>query len=77
MDEALQIGGFFHQGQFLYRSGYEARRVQTIFLISTWKFLYYKINFILKNRTDFPKSGHVETGVDPVTEVLQEFSTFY
>ena len=26
-DEALQIGGLFHQGQFLYCSGYEARRV--------------------------------------------------
>ena len=24
-DEALQIGGLFHQGQFLYCSGYEAR----------------------------------------------------
>ena len=27
-DEALQIGGLFHQGQFPYCSGYEARRDQ-------------------------------------------------
>ena len=27
-DEPLQIAGLFHQGQFLYCSGYEARRVQ-------------------------------------------------
>ena len=27
-DEALQIAGLFHQGQFPYCSGYEARRVQ-------------------------------------------------
>ena len=27
LDEALQIGGFFHQGQFSYLSGHEARRV--------------------------------------------------
>ena len=61
-DEALQIGGLFHQGQFPYCSGYESRRVQTIFHINLEIFILLKI-LIMKNLTDFLKS--VETGVDP------------
>ena len=38
----LQIGGLFHQGQ-LYCSGYEARRVQTIFQINLQIFILLKI----------------------------------
>ena len=78
-DESLQIGGLLHQGQFPYCSGYEARRVQTIFYISTWKFLYYKIKLIMKYRTDFRKSVHVETGVDPCLRYYRNYiisSTF-
>ena len=46
-DEALQIAGLFHQGQFPYSSRYEAGRVQH-FPDSTWKaflllkYIYYE-----------------------------------
>ena len=42
-DDSLQIGGLFHQGQFPYCSGYEARRVQTIFKINLEIFILLKI----------------------------------
>ena len=61
-DEALQIGGLFHQGQFPTCSGYESRRVQTIFQINLEIFILLKI-LIMKNMIDFLKSE--ETGVDP------------
>ena len=50
--EALQIGGLFHQGQFPYCSGYESRRVQTIFQINLKISILLKI-LIMKNLTDF------------------------
>ena len=61
----LQIGGLFYQRQFRYCSGYDARRVQTIYQISTWNvFLLILENiFFMKKMSDFRK--FVETGVDP------------
>ena len=53
-----------HARQFPYCSSYnEARRVQTIDQISTWKVVLLEKIFIMKNLSDFRKS--VETGVDP------------
>ena len=62
-DEALQIGGLFHQGQFPYCSGYEARRVQHFPDFNLERIFITKNIFIMKNPTDFGK--RVETGVDP------------
>ena len=62
-DEALQIGGLFHQGQFPYCSGYEARRVQHFPDFNLESIFITKNIFIMKNPTDFGKT--VETGVDP------------
>ena len=55
-EEALQITGLFHQGQFPYCSGYEARRAQHF-----PDFNLESIFIIMKNPTDFCKT--VETGV--------------
>ena len=51
-DEALQIAGLFHQGQFRYCSGYMMRQGESdIFQISTWKaFLLLKIYLLWKIR---------------------------
>ena len=62
-DEALQIAGLFHQGQFPYCSGYEARRVQHFPDFNLESIFITKNIFILKNPTDFGKT--VENGVDP------------
>ena len=43
MNLTLKISGFIHQGQFPYCSGYEARRVQTIFKINLEVFILLKI----------------------------------
>ena len=63
-DESLQIGGLLHQGQFPYCSGYEARRVQTIFKINLEIFILLKMYFLWKI-WPIPVSRCVETGVDP------------
>ena len=70
-DEALQMGGLFHQGQFPYCSGYESRRVQTIFQINLEIFILLKM-LIMKNLTDFLKS--VETGVDPCLRYYRNYT---
>ena len=62
-DEALQIAGLFHQGQFPYCSGYEARRVQHFPDFNLESIFITKNIFIMKNPTDFGKT--VENGVDP------------
>ena len=62
-DEALQIAGLFHQGQFPYCSGYEARRVQHFPGCNFESIFITKNIFIMKNPTDFGKT--VETGMDP------------
>ena len=62
-DEALQIAGLFHQGQFPYCSGYEARRVQHFPDFNLESISITKNILIMKNPTDFGK--RVETGVDP------------
>ena len=51
-DEALQIAGLFHQGQFPYCSGYEARRVQHFPDFNLESIFITKNIFIMKNRTD-------------------------
>ena len=63
-DESLQIGGLLHQGQFPYCSGYEARRVQTIFKINLEMFILLKM-YLLWKIWPIPVSRCVETGVDP------------
>jgi len=70
-EEALQIGGLFHQGQFPYCRGYESGRVQTIFQINLEIFILLKI-LIMKNLTDFLKS--VETGVDPCLRYYRNYT---
>ena len=62
-DEALQIAGLFHQGQFPYCSGYEARRVQHFPDFNFESIFITKNIFIMKSPTDFGKT--VENGVDP------------
>ena len=62
-DEALQIGGLFHEGQFPYCSGYEVRRVQHFPDFNLESIFITKNIFIMKNANDFGK--RVETGVDP------------
>ena len=57
------LRGLFHQGQFPYCSGYEARRVQHFLDFNLESFFVIKNIFIMKNLTDFGKT--VETGVDP------------
>ena len=52
-DEALQIAGLFHQGQFPYYSGYEARRVQHFPDFNFESIFITKNIFIMKNPTDF------------------------
>ena len=49
-DETLQIGGLFHQGQFPYCSGYEARRVQHFPDFNLESIFVTKNIFIMKNR---------------------------
>ena len=49
-DEALQIGGLSHQGQSPYCSGYESRRVQTIFRINLEIFILLKIFILLHEK---------------------------
>ena len=63
-DESLQIGGLLHQGQFPYRSGCEARRVQTIFEINLEIFMLSKM-YLLWKIWPIPVNRSVETGVDP------------
>ena len=49
------------------------------FIFQLGNFLYYKIKLIMKNRTDFRKSVHVETGVDPCLRYYRNYiisSTF-
>ena len=60
-DEALQIAGLFHQGQFPYCSGYEARRAQHFPDFNLESIFISKNIFIMKNPTDFCKT--VENGV--------------
>ena len=60
-DEALQIAGLFHQGQFPYCSGYEARRVQHFPDFNLESIFITKNIFIMKNPTDFFKT--VENGM--------------
>ena len=62
-DEALQIAGLFHQGQFPYSSGYEAGRVQHFPDFNSESSFITKNMFIMKDPTDFGKM--VENGVDP------------
>ena len=62
-DEDLQIAGLFHQGQFPYCSGYDARRVQHFPDFNFESIFITKNIFIMKNPTDFGKT--VENGVDP------------
>ena len=62
-DEALQIGGLFHEGQFPYCSGYEVRRVQHFPDFNLESIFITKNIFIMKNPNDFGK--RVEPGVDP------------
>ena len=54
-DEPLQIAGLFHQGQFLYCSGYEARRVQH-FPDFNLESIFITKNIFTKNPTDFGKT---------------------
>ena len=61
-DEALQIAGLFHQGQFPYCSGYEARQVQHFKDFNLESIFITNNIFIMKNPTDFGKT--VENGVD-------------
>ena len=61
-DEALQIGGLFHQGQFPCCSGYGTKRVQTIFQISIWKVFLLKYIY-----NDLRKK--LETSVDARLQV--------
>ena len=62
-DEALQIAGLFHQGQFPYCSGYEARRAQHFPDFNLESIFITKNIFIMKNPTDLGKT--VENSVDP------------
>ena len=62
-DEALQIGGLFHQSQFPYCCGYEPRRVQHFPDFNLESIFIIENIFIMKNPTNFGK--RVETGVDP------------
>ena len=62
-DEALQIAGLFHQGQFPYCSGYEAGRVKHFPDFNSESIFIAKNMFIMKDPTDFGKM--VENGVDP------------
>ena len=62
-DEALQIAGLFHQGQFPYSSGYEAGRVQHFLDFNLESSFITKNMFIMKDPTDF--GNLVENGVDP------------
>ena len=50
ISEALQIGGLFHQGQFPYCSGYEAKRVQHFPDFNLENNFVTKNIFIMKNR---------------------------
>ena len=52
-DEALQIAGLFHQGQFPFFSRYEARRVQHFPDFNLESIFITKNVFIMKNPTDF------------------------
>ena len=61
-DEALRIAGLFHQGQFPYCSGYEAKRIQHLPDFNVESIFTINIS-LMKNQTDFGKT--VETGVDP------------
>ena len=54
-DEALQIGGLFHQGHFPYCSGYEARRVQHFPDFNLEGIFITKNILTMKNPTDFGK----------------------
>ena len=62
-DEALQIAGLFHQGQFPFCGRYEARRVQYFPDFNLERIFITKNIFIMKNPTDLGKT--VENGVDP------------
>ena len=62
-DEALQIAGLFHQGQFPFCSRCEARRVQYFPDFNLERIFITKNIFIMKNLTDLGKT--VENGVDP------------
>ena len=63
-DEALQIAVLFHEGQFPYYSGYEAKRVQYFPDFNLESIFITKNIFIMKNPSDFGKT--VETGVRSV-----------
>ena len=66
-DEALLIAGLFHQGQFPYCSGYQARRVQHFPDFNLESILITKNIFIMKNPTDLGKT--VENGLNcPLVE---------
>ena len=75
-DESLQIGGSLHQGQFPYCSGYEARRVQTIFKINLKIFINIKNVFIIKNLTDSHKSI-CRNWCGSAPEVIQDYTISY
>ena len=60
-DEALQIAGLFHQGQFPYCSEYEARRAQHFPDFNLESIFITKNIYIMKNPTDFFKT--VENGM--------------
>ena len=62
-DEALQIAGLFHQGQFPYCSGYEARRVQHFPDFNLESIFITNNIFIMKNPADLGKT--VENGANP------------
>ena len=64
-DEALQIAGLFHQGQFPYCSGYEARRVQHFPDFNLESIFITKNIFIMKTPTDFGKGSGNRCGSVP------------
>ena len=64
-DEALQIAGLFHQGQFPYCSGYEARRVQHFPDFNLESIFITKNIFIMKTPTGFGKGGGNRCGSVP------------
>ena len=74
-DETLQIAGLFHQGQFPYCGGYEARRVQHFPDFNLESIFITKNVFIMKNPTDFGKT--VKNGVDPcLPKTRTQFSSW-
>ena len=62
-DEALQIAGLFHQGQFPFCSRYEARRVQHFPDFNLESIFITNNIFIMKNPADLGKT--VENGANP------------